>query len=113
MTSKFGEQVMERRLDLPALAAEMHADGRISDVDFARVGKSSGARIHPLVFLAEQKLEDAANPGRKLDMADGPDRNGVRSADRLDVPYAVAIATGVCVAAAIVACGGTEWLQLW
>jgi len=60
---------MERRLDLPALAAEMHADGRISDVDFARVGKSSVARIHPLVFLAEQKLEDAANPGRKLDMA--------------------------------------------
>ncbi len=60
---------MERRLDLPALAAEMHADGRLSDADYARVGKSSVARIHPLVFLAEQKLEDAANPGRKLDMA--------------------------------------------
>ena len=60
---------MERRLDLPALAAEMHANGRLSDADYARVGKSSVARIHPLVFLAEQKLEDAANPGRKLDMA--------------------------------------------
>ena len=60
---------MERRLDLPALAAEMYADGRLSDADYARVGKSSVARIHPLVFLAEQKLEDAANPGRKLDMA--------------------------------------------
>ena len=69
MTSKFGEQVVERRLDLPALAAEMHADGRLSDADFARVGRSSVARIHPLVFLAEQKLEDAANPGRRLDMA--------------------------------------------
>jgi len=60
---------VERRLDLPALAAEMHADGRLSDADFARVGRSSVARIHPLVFLAEQKLEDAANPGRRLDMA--------------------------------------------
>ncbi|MEJ2530358.1 MAG: GspE/PulE family protein [Halioglobus sp.] len=69
MTSKFGEQLVERRLDLPALAAEMHADGRLSDADFARVGRSSVARIHPLVFLAEQKLEDAANPGRRLDMA--------------------------------------------
>jgi general secretion pathway protein E len=69
MTSKFGEQVVERRLDLPALAAEMHADGRLSDADFARVGRSSVARVHPLVFLAEQKLEDAANPGRRLDMA--------------------------------------------
>jgi len=61
--------LVERRLDLPALAAEMHADGRLSDADFARVGRSSVARIHPLVFLAEQKLEDAANPGRRLDMA--------------------------------------------
>jgi general secretion pathway protein E len=68
MATTFGDQVMEHRLSLSTLAAELHADGRLSAEDLARVGKSSVVKIHPLVFLAEQNLVDAARPGENLDM---------------------------------------------
>jgi len=49
--------------------------------------------------------------GRKPGIADGEERTESDAGNRLDVPYGVAIATGVCVATAIVALGGTEWLR--
>jgi general secretion pathway protein E len=68
MATNFGEQLMEHRLSLSTLARELHEDGRLSTAEFDRVGKSSLVKVHPLVFLAEQKLPDAAAPGRMLDM---------------------------------------------
>ena len=68
MATKFGEQLMEHRLSLSTLAQELNADGRLSDQDYARVGKSPIVKVHPLVFLSEQKLSDAAAPGKTLDM---------------------------------------------
>jgi general secretion pathway protein E len=70
MATNFGEQLMEQRLELIGLARDLHADGRISATDMARVVKTTVVRVHPLVFLAEQKLGDAAVPGKLLDMDD-------------------------------------------
>ena len=58
MSTNFGEQVMEQRLDLATLARDLHADGRVSAVDMARIVKAPLVRVHPLVYLADQKLED-------------------------------------------------------
>jgi general secretion pathway protein E len=68
MATIFGEQLMEHRLDLITLARELHVDGRLSDADLARVVKTQVVRVHPLVSLAEQKLADAATPGKMIDM---------------------------------------------
>jgi general secretion pathway protein E len=50
------------------MARALHADGRMSAADLARISGDSAVRVHPLVFLAERKLEDAASPGQLLDM---------------------------------------------
>ena len=68
MATNFGEQLMEHRLNLSTLTQDLHAAGRLSAEDLARVGQSSAIKVHPLVFLAEQKLVDVASPGRLLDM---------------------------------------------
>ncbi len=68
MATNFGDQLMEHRLDLITLARELNAAGRLSAADMARVVKTPMVRVHPLVFLAEQKLADAGNPGWVLDM---------------------------------------------
>ena len=68
MATNFGEQLMEHRLSLSTLARDLHSEGRLSDRDFARVMAAQAVKVHPLVYLAEQKIEDAANPGRMLDM---------------------------------------------
>ncbi|MDH4040204.1 MAG: GspE/PulE family protein [Gammaproteobacteria bacterium] len=68
MATNFGEQLMEHRLDLITLARELNAAGRLSAADTARVVKTPMVRVHPLVFLAEQKLADAGHPGMTLDM---------------------------------------------
>ncbi len=60
---------MEQRLNLAALARDLHNDGRLSDDDFAGLATTRMVSVHPLVFLAERKLPDAATPGRVLDMA--------------------------------------------
>jgi Flp pilus assembly protein protease CpaA len=51
--------------------------------------------------------------GRRPSIAEDKDVTDVESSDRLELPYGVAIAAGVCAAAAIVARWGTEWLRLW
>ncbi|MDB4542691.1 GspE/PulE family protein [bacterium] len=68
MSTNFGEQLAEHRLNLSSLAGDLNKDGRLSDADLARVGKSSGLKVHPLVYLAEQKLPDGAHPGKFLEM---------------------------------------------
>ena len=68
MATNFGDQLMEHRLDLITLARELNLAGRLSAADLARMVKTPMVRVHPLVFLAEQKLADAAHPGRLLDM---------------------------------------------
>ena len=68
MGTNFTEQLMEHRLNLTTLAQDLNADGRLSDADLSRIGKSSIVKVHPLVFLAEQQLADVANPGNSLDM---------------------------------------------
>ncbi|MEM9254513.1 MAG: GspE/PulE family protein [Pseudomonadota bacterium] len=68
MTTTFGEQLMEHRLSLATLAQDLRADGRLSERDMGRVAHASALKVHPLVYLAEQRLQDAANPGNHLDM---------------------------------------------
>ena len=58
MATNFGDQLMEHRLDLITLARELNAAGRLSAADMARVVKTPMVRVHPLVFLAEQKLAE-------------------------------------------------------
>ncbi|HCO96965.1 MAG TPA: hypothetical protein DIU00_24005 [Phycisphaerales bacterium] len=51
--------------------------------------------------------------GRKPSLADARRETGTGESERLEMPYGVAIVAGVCIAAAIVALRGTEWLRLW
>ena len=60
MTTTFGKTMMEQRLDLSILARELNADGRLANEDLARVAESISVKVHPLVYLAERKLPDAA-----------------------------------------------------
>jgi general secretion pathway protein E len=58
----------EHRLELPELVARLQADGRLSEADARRLTGVNIGSVHPLVFLAEQKLADASRPGVTLDM---------------------------------------------
>jgi general secretion pathway protein E len=58
----------EHKLSLRELLEGLLSDGRISAADLRRLQSLSPGSIHPLVFLAEQKLADFAAPGQKLDM---------------------------------------------
>jgi general secretion pathway protein E len=68
MATNFGEQVMDHRLNLTTLAQELFTDGRLAKIDLEKVVSNSLVKVHPLVFLSEQRLVDAANPGQLLDM---------------------------------------------
>lgn len=54
---------VERRLTVGELLDALCADGRLTAADRARVADKAAGAIHPLVFLAEQKLPDAAASG--------------------------------------------------
>jgi general secretion pathway protein E len=58
----------EHRLTVAALAAALHADGRIDDVERRRLATLSAGAIHPLVFIAEQKMPDSARADSTLTM---------------------------------------------
>lgn len=60
---------VEHRLSLPELLEDLLADGRLSAGHLRRLKPLSPGAIHPLVFLAEQKISDLANPDRTLDMS--------------------------------------------
>ena len=68
MATKFGEQLMEQRLNLPSLVHDLNADGRLSDQNMKNIRNAAIGSVHPLVYLAEQKLQDSANPGSILNM---------------------------------------------
>lgn len=68
MTTTFGRTMTEQRLDVSILARELNADGRLAAEDLGRVSDFSASKVHPLVYLAERKLPNAAGPGGLLDM---------------------------------------------
>jgi general secretion pathway protein E len=68
MNAKFGPEYAERPLDLYSLVTELHASGRLADADCERLARLGIGNVHPLVFLAEQKLPDPSRPGKTLDM---------------------------------------------
>jgi len=68
MTSKISEPLLEHRLSLSTLVHDLNADGRLLDSDVARVAHSVTLKVHPLVFLAQLALPDAAFPGHQLSM---------------------------------------------
>ncbi len=56
MSTNFGERLMEQRLSLPSLVHDLNSDGRLSDSDLKNIGNAAVGTVHPLVYLAEQKL---------------------------------------------------------
>ena len=68
MKTEFSEHVLEHRLSLSTVIEDLHADGLLSQADYDRIRPSAGLKVHPLVFLAEQGLENAAVPGGQLAM---------------------------------------------
>ena len=66
--SNFSEHLLEHRLSLSTVVQELNADGLLTDADLARIGLSTQLKVHPLVFLAEQHLSNAAVPGADLTM---------------------------------------------
>lgn len=62
------QMLPETRLDVASLAEGLHRAGRLSVKNLARLRSNNHTALHPLVFLAEQKLSDLANLGLLLDM---------------------------------------------
>jgi general secretion pathway protein E len=65
---KRGKKLMEQPLTLASLAMDLSADGRILPDDLQRLRLAGVGSLHPLVYLAEQKLRDPAQADRILDM---------------------------------------------
>ncbi len=61
-------KTVEHRLSLKELLEALLSDGRLSAADLRRLQSLATGAVHPLVFLAEQKLKDIANPGQILDI---------------------------------------------
>ncbi|HEY7775705.1 MAG TPA: ATPase, T2SS/T4P/T4SS family, partial [Kineobactrum sp.] len=68
MTDTATAKPPERPLSLYSLVVELHAAGRLADVDQSRLINANIGGVHPLVFLAEQKLQDPSRPGQQHDM---------------------------------------------
>jgi general secretion pathway protein E len=68
MATNFGEKLLEQALTLASLAIDLNADGRLSSHDLERLRNVSVGSVHPVVYLAEQKLQDPSQPGRVLNM---------------------------------------------
>ncbi len=68
MATTFGEKLLEQALTLASLAMDLNADGRLSSRDLERLRNVSVGSVHPVVYLAEQKLQDPSQPGRVLNM---------------------------------------------
>ena len=67
MATILGERPVERALDSQTLLGNLKAAGMLSTTDHARLLDASAGSLHPLVFLAEQKLVNPGN-GKPLDM---------------------------------------------
>jgi len=68
MATTFSEKLLEQALTLASLAMDLNADGRLSSRDLERLRNVSVGSVHPMVYLAEQKLQDPSQPGRVLNM---------------------------------------------
>ncbi|MEP4486192.1 MAG: GspE/PulE family protein [Halioglobus sp.] len=68
MTTDPIEQRPDQVLHLPSVIADLISDGHLSQADGQRLSKALIGSVHPLVFLAEQKLADPSRAGRPLDM---------------------------------------------
>ncbi len=58
----------ETRMDVTSLAEGLTRAGYLSAKNMARLRGHVGTRLHPMVYLAEQKLPDMSSPGEVLDM---------------------------------------------
>jgi prepilin peptidase CpaA len=65
------------------------------------------------VMISFYTLMLCVTGGGKSSLAGDRRETGDEPSDRVEMPYGVAIAVGVCIAATIVAFGGREWLRLW
>ncbi|WP_456298664.1 GspE/PulE family protein [Kineobactrum salinum] len=68
MPVNFNERLSGRPLDLLTLLLELESEQRISVAELERLRKMTIGSVHPLVFLAEQKVPDLTRPGQSLDM---------------------------------------------
>jgi general secretion pathway protein E len=59
MVATTAQRRSERNLDLRTLVSELNAAGIITDSDLKRMAEVSAGSVHPLVFLAEQKIINA------------------------------------------------------
>ena len=60
----------EQPLSIRLLLEGLLTDGRISAADMRRLQGVVPGALHPLVFLAEQKMTDLAEPDRVLGMSE-------------------------------------------
>ncbi|MCZ6831057.1 MAG: GspE/PulE family protein [Gammaproteobacteria bacterium] len=67
MATIFDERPVERALDARTLVGALKAAGLLTAADYTRLVEASPGGVHPLVFLAKQKLVSAAT-GKPLDM---------------------------------------------
>jgi general secretion pathway protein E len=67
MVATVSEQRSERNLDLRTLIKELNVAGLLGDGDCKRMAEVHAGSVHPLVFLAEQKLTNEASK-KPLDM---------------------------------------------
>jgi general secretion pathway protein E len=67
MVATTAQRRSERNLDLRTLVSELNTAGIITDSDLKRMAEVSAGSVHPLVFLAEQKIIDA-RIGKPLEM---------------------------------------------
>ncbi len=68
MTAPDASLQRERKLSLPELVVLLRRDGCLSEADASRLSGVTIGSVHPLVFLAEQRLADASRPGTALTM---------------------------------------------
>ena len=66
MAASFDERRGEPHLDLRTLVEELNVAGLLSDEDRSRLAQANAGGVHPLVFLAEQKMTNAG--GGELDI---------------------------------------------
>ena len=63
MAASFDERRGEPHLDLCTLVEELNVAGLLSDEDRSRLAQANVGGVHPLVFLAEQKMTNAGSGG--------------------------------------------------
>src|SRR6056297_1320151 len=68
MTAPHASLQRERKLSLPELVVLLRRDGCLSEADSSRLSGVTIGSVHPLAFLAEQRLADASRPGTALTM---------------------------------------------